>query len=164
MEAAERHAALPRPPSPPPARLPGLWLPEAAALAHPAPPAAPRPPLDLALGPAIGRLTPEPEARIRGAEVGPDWRNAFRRWLDEHLRYPQAAALLGEQGTTRVALVVEPDGRVRSARLLRRSGSAWLDSGTLNLFRGATLPAFPPGADPAGVHVDLTVNYILVRE
>jgi TonB family protein len=62
-----------------------------------------------------------------------------------------------------VELLVEPDGRVRSARLLRRSGSVWLDAGTLTLFRGARLPPFPPGADPSGVTVDLTINYILIR-
>lgn len=56
-----------------------------------------------------------------------------------------------------------PDGRVRAARLVRRSGSVWLDSGTVNLFRGAVLPPFPPGADPGGVTVDLTINYVLIR-
>ncbi len=167
-------AALPAPrPLPPPAiapptdpaprRLPGLWLPQGARLAPPAAPASRRPgTLDLALGPIIGRMTPEPEARVRGAEVGPDWRNAFRAWLEAHKRYPEAAIVLRQQGTNRIELRVAPDGRVLGARLLRRSGSAWLDSGTVNLFRGATLPPFPPGADPSGVTVDLTIHYILI--
>jgi TonB family protein len=62
-----------------------------------------------------------------------------------------------------VELQVAPDGRVRSARLVRQSGSVWLDAGTLSLFRGANLPPFPPGADPGGVTVDLTIHYILIR-
>ena len=100
---------------------------------------------------------------VRGAKVGPDWYNALRRWFDEHGRYPTNAAVVGDQGTTRIELLVEPDGRVRSGRLLRRSGSVWLDAGTVSLFRNAVLPPFPPGADPAGVTVDVTINYILIR-
>lgn len=162
--------AIPRPP--PPARqaerLPGLWLPEGARL-NPAPPRSAAAPqrqglrgLDLSLGPAVGRITPEPEARIRGAQVGPDWRNAFRRWLEEHKRYPEAAVVLGQQGTTRIEMVVAPDGRVLGARLTRRSGSVWLDANTESMFRGAVLPPFPPGADPKGVTVDLTIHYVLI--
>ena len=119
--------------------------------------------MDLSPGqlPRSGRDTPE--AEIRGAKVGPDWRNAFRRWLEDHKRYPENARVVGEQGTNRIELIVDPDGRVRSARLLRRSGSVWLDAGTMSLFRNAVLPPFPPGADPAGVTVDLTINYILIR-
>jgi len=176
-EGPQTHAALPSPPRPPPPRparpqrLPGLYLPEGLRMAPalprqavpPRPDAAPS--LDLSLGrlPSIGRASPEPEAEVRGAKVGPDWRNAFRRWLEEHKRYPEAAVLLGQEGTTRIELIVDPDGRVRSMRLLRRSGSAWLDAGTLSLFRGANLPPFPPGADPSGVIVDLTIHYVLIR-
>jgi TonB family protein len=168
--------ALPAPPPPAPApprqaqpqRLPGVYMPEAFALTPPRQAARPRtarPSLDLSLDSlaAIGRATPEPQAEVRGARVGPDWRNAFRAWLEANKHYPENARVVGEQGTTRVELLVEPDGRVRSARLLRRSGSVWLDAGTLTLFRGARLPPFPPGADPSGVTVDLTINYILIR-
>jgi len=173
QESPQTQAALTAPPRPvqprpaPSQRLPGLYLPEGLALPSQAPP--PRPnaarPLNLSLGglPSVGRASPEPEAEVRGAQVGPDWRNAFRRWLEEHKRYPEAAVLLGQEGTTRVELIVEPDGRVRTMRLLRRSGSVWLDAGTLSLFRGARLPPFPPGADPSGVTVDLTIHYVLIR-
>jgi TonB family protein len=159
-------------PTPAPQRLPGIYMPEALALSRPQPPRptpsrpeAPRRRLDLALGPLPppGRFSVEPETDVRGAKVGPDWRNAFRRWLDENKRYPENARVVGDQGTNRVELQVTPDGRVRSARLVRQSGSVWLDAGTLSLFRGANLPPFPPGADPAGVTVDLTIHYILIR-
>lgn len=180
----EAQADLPLPPAPmprpPPSqarpqtaapRLPGIWMPEAADLAPPTPsrPSSPsRPPtrqgpLDLALGPAIGRLTPEPETDVRGAKVGPDWRNAFRAWVEAHKRYPEMAKILQQQGSSRVELMVSPDGQVQSVRLVRGSGSVWLDSGLVNMFRGAKLPAFPPGADPKGVTINFTMHYILVR-
>jgi TonB family protein len=121
--------------------------------------------LDLSPGalPRPGRDSPDAQVIVRGAQVGPDWRNAFRRWMQEHGRYPTNAAVVGEEGTTRIELIVEPDGRVRSGRLVRRSGSVWLDAGTVSLFRNAVLPPFPPGADPTGVTIDLTINYILIR-
>jgi TonB family protein len=165
----QREAALTAPPRParppPPERLPGLYLPDLRFAPLPSRPEPPRRGLDLSPGSRqqLGRDSPEAQLSVRGAKVGPDWRNAFRRWLDDHGRYPPNAALVGEQGTTRIELIVEPDGRVRSGRLLRRSGSVWLDAGTVSLFRNAVLPPFPPGADPDGVTVDLTINYVLIR-
>ncbi len=151
--------------------LPGLYLPEGLTMAPRQQAARPRPngsraPLDLSLDQlaTVGRASPEPQAEVRGAQVGPDWRNAFRRWLEENKRYPENARVVNEQGTNRVEILAGPDGRVRGARLLRQSGSVWLDAGTLSLFRGAVLPAFPPGADPNGVIVDLTIHYILIRQ
>ncbi len=156
--------AVPRPP--PPERLPGIYLPEARFNPAPSRPEASRRGLDLSPPSAMrqpGRDSPDAQLQVRGAQVGPDWRNAFRRWMDEHGRYPTNAAVVGDQGTTRIELIVEPDGRVRSGRLLQRSGSVWLDAGTVSLFRNAVLPPFPPGADPTGVTIDLTINYVLVR-
>jgi TonB family protein len=159
-------------PRPQPQRpdLPGVWMPDGARIQPQQPPMAQapaRPPgsrgIDTSLGPLTGRLSPEPELRVTGAQVGPDWRNAFRRWLEEHKRYPQEAIVLGQQGISRIELKVAPDGRVMAYRLTRRSGSPWLDFGTESMFRGAKLPAFPPGADPNGVVVDLTIHYILIR-
>ena len=71
--------------------------------------------------------------------------------------------MLGEDGTARVGLGVDPDGRVRSARLLRRSGPIWLDAGIVSLSRGAKLPPFPAGADPGGVVIDWTINCRIIR-
>lgn len=164
----QQEAALtapPRPRAPTPERLPGLYLPDAGLAPVPSRPQPQRRGLDLSPG-AIqrpGRESPEAQLSVRGAQVGPDWRNAFRRWMNDHGRYPPNAALVGEEGTTRIELIVEPDGRVRSGRLLRRSGSVWLDAGTVSLFRNAVLPPFPPGADPSGVTIDLTINYVLIR-
>ncbi|RYI87618.1 MAG: TonB family protein, partial [Acetobacteraceae bacterium] len=87
----------------------------------------------------------------------------FRRWVDDHKRYPENAVVAGHQGPSRVRVIAEPDGRVRSVQLIGPSGSVWLDAGTVSMFRGAKLPAFPPGADAGGVTIDFTMNYILVR-
>lgn len=166
----QREAALTAPPRParprPSEPLPGLLLPEARNL-QPAPPrpAGRRPGLDLSPGrwSEPGRNSPEPEILVRGAPVGTDWRNAVRRWWEDNRRYPPNAALVGEEGTATVELIVAPDGRVQSARLLRRSGSVWLDAGAVSQFRGAVLPALPPGADPSGTTISWTINYIIIR-
>ncbi|TCZ57214.1 energy transducer TonB [Roseicella aquatilis] len=168
QERPQQEAAVIAPPRPaqPSQRLPGIWMPDASRLAPgPRTESAARPPLDLSLGSlsVIGRSTPEPQLSVRGAEVTADWRNAFRRWLDENVRYPQSALVVGDQGTNRIRLVVSPDGKVRSGRLIRRSGSVWLDSGLEIPFRNAILPSFPPGADPEGVEIDLTVHWQIIR-
>ena len=100
---------------------------------------------------------------MRGAQVGPDWNAAFRRWLDQNLQYPSRAIEEGDSGTVRVRVMARPDGTVTGVRLTGASASPFLNSGTTRPFPGARLPAFPPGADPNGVEVDLTVHYILIR-
>lgn len=163
--------APPRParPAPPAAdRLPGIWMPDAARLA-PAPSQRPenqaRRGMDLSLGSlaVIGRNQPESQVSVRGANIDADWRKAFSRWLDENVRYPANAAAVGDEGVNRIQLQVAPDGRVKSWRLVRRSGSVWLDAGLEGPFRNAVLPPFPPPADPEGVEVNLTVHWNIIR-
>jgi TonB family protein len=165
-------AAPARPQQAAPALPPGaVFLPNGLALGRPAEPV-PVPPgrregrgLDLTVDPRLaeGRLSTDPNLNVAGAQVGADWRAAFRRWLDQNMRYPRRAAELGESGTVRVVIVAEPDGRVRSVRLAGPSTSPSLNMGTTGPFAGARLPPFPPPADPNGVTVELTVNYVLIR-
>ncbi len=167
-------AAPPRqaPAAQPPATAlpPGtVWMP-GLQLGRPAAPTAPagRPQargLDLAIDPRMfeGRTSADPNLNVTGAQVGADWRGAFRRWLDENIRYPPRAIELRESGAVRVRVVAEPDGRVRSVRLVFPSGSPSLNLGTTMPFEGARLPPFPPPADPNGVTIDLTVNYVIIR-
>jgi TonB family protein len=173
-------AAPPRPearpaPQPPqqaaPALPPGsIFLPDGVQLGRPSQPApqAGRPAgrgLDLAFDPRAveGRASTDPNLNVTGARVGADWRAAFRRWLDENIHYPRRAAELGESGRVTVRVVADPDGRVRSVRLVGPSTSPSLNLATSYPFNGARLPPFPPPADPNGVTIDLTVNYILIR-
>lgn len=121
--------------------------------------------LDLAVDPRLleGRASSDPNLNVSGAQVGADWRGAFRRWLDENIRYPARAVELQESGQVRVRVVANPDGTVRSVRIILPSGSPSLNTATSAPFLGARLPPFPPPADPDGVTIDLTVNYILIR-
>jgi TonB family protein len=160
--APERQAAPAFPPG-------AFFLPEGVPFGRPQPEApAGRPQargLDLTVDPrfAQGRAAADPQLRVTGAQVGADWRAAFRRWLDQNIRYPRRAIELQESGSVRVRVVAAPDGRVLSVRLMMPSGSPSLNIGTTFPFEGASLPPFPPPADPNGVTIDLTVNYILVR-
>ncbi|MBW6401596.1 energy transducer TonB [Roseomonas sp. HJA6] len=101
------------------------------------------------------------QLRVRGAEAGPDWRNAFRQWLDQNLRYPREAIDLREQGPVTVRIQTGPDGRVRGVELRSASRSIHLNFYSQNVFRGARLPPFPPGTAEDQVTIDLTINYIL---
>jgi TonB family protein len=160
--------AAPAPQQPTPRFPPGtVFMPEGFALNRPAAPAG-RPQargLDLTVDPRIieGRTTSDPQVRVTGAQVGADWRAAFRQWLDENIRYPRRAIELGESGNVRVLVTAAPDGTVRNVRLVGPSTSPSLNMGTVMPFQGARLPAFPPPADPNGVTIELTVNYVLIR-
>jgi TonB family protein len=120
--------------------------------------------MDLRVDPRLseGRATTDPSVRVTGAQVGADWRAAFRAWLDQNISYPRRAIENRESGRVRVLITAEPDGRVRDVRLVGPSASPSLNTGTTFPFSGATLPAFPPPADPNGVTIELTVHYILI--
>ncbi|WP_431303952.1 energy transducer TonB [Sediminicoccus sp. BL-A-41-H5] len=148
--------------------LPGIWVPGGVQLGRPAAPPAGRPQArgtDTTVDPRFleGRPRTDPSVRVTGAQVGADWRAAFRRWLDQNLSYPERAVALGEDGVVRVVVTAAPDGTVRNVRLVGPSTSPSLNFGTTFPFQGARLPAFPPGADPNGVTIELTVNYVLIR-
>lgn len=166
---------LPPPPPPPPRPqvaqrppAPALTLPEGFQLGGRSAPPPGRPRtrgLDTTVDPRFleGRASADPMARVTGANVGADWRGAFRRWLDQNMSYPMDAAMRGEDGRVRVVITANPDGTVRSVRMAMPSSSPSLNSGTTRPFNGARLPAFPPGADPNGVTIELTVDYVLIR-
>jgi TonB family protein len=106
---------------------------------------------------------PNAELRIRGAQLGADWRAAFMAWLRQHGYYPRQAAEAGEDGTAVVRFNVDRSGRVSGLQLIGRSGSIWLDAGAQALLRGQTVPPFPPGTRDDSAEIDLTINYILRR-
>jgi TonB family protein len=126
-------------------------------------PAAPQRGLDMRPGASLPGPGDVENLRVRGAQAGPDWRNAFRQWLDRTLRYPREAAELGEQGPVLVRITTGADGRVRRVELRQGARSIFLNHYSQAVFRGATLPAFPPGTAEEEVTIDLTINYILHR-
>ncbi|WPB85444.1 energy transducer TonB [Sediminicoccus rosea] len=166
QQAQRAQPAQPSQPAQP--NLPGIWVPGGVQLGRPAAPPAGRPQArgtDTTVDPRFleGRPRTDPSVRVTGAQVGADWRAAFRRWLDQNLSYPERAVALGEDGVVRVVVTAAPDGTVRNVRLVGPSTSPSLNFGTTFPFQGARLPAFPPGADPNGVTIELTVNYVLIR-
>ena len=124
-----------------------------------------RQPLNFSLG-AVNHGVGEvrPFADFHGGQVGADWRNALRRWLEEHAFYPQQAAERGEDGDVVIRVVATADGRVQSATLLSRSGSQWLDMAARALFDDAVLPPIPPDVANPTFSFDLTIHYILLRQ
>ncbi len=102
-------------------------------------------------------------ARVTKGRVDADWMGDLHRWWLEHRYYPEQAAMAGEDGTVKIQIQVDRYGHVRLVDLEGRSGSQWLDMAAQAVFRGATLPPFPPGTRDDQITVDLTINYILVR-
>ncbi len=172
--------SVPQPPRPTPPRqaspapspqprpnLPGMWMPNGVQLGQPSRPPSGRPQargMDLSVDPRIieGQAARDPSVRVSGAQVGADWRAAFRRWLDQNIRYSPDAIMRGEDGVVRVRVTASADGTVRNVQLVGPSTSPSLNHGTTWPFNGARLPAFPPGSEPV-VTIDLTVNYVLIR-
>ncbi len=178
--------ALPTPPPLPRARprpAPSFPHPIARSLADltptettPAPPPPPRPQpgrgFDLALGPVAraskGAVPRNPDGagdmvRVEGADLGADWLHQLHEWWERHGYYPRQAAEQGQDGTTRLRVRVDRSGRVHEVTLEMRSGSQWLDMGSLAIFRDAMLPPFPPSSPQNEATLYLTLNFILIR-
>ncbi|MGE0224418.1 MAG: energy transducer TonB [Acetobacteraceae bacterium] len=157
-------AALPR--ARPPAQAPtGFPMPQAFSLG-PTQPARPdrAPRADPSYGPAVPAQTSFGQfARITKGRVEASWMNALRDWWDRNGYYPRQAAALQQDGTVRIEIVVDRWGKVHSVELLGRSGSQFLDLGAQAVFRGATVPPFPPNSKDDQITLELTVNYILIR-
>ncbi|KAA5608119.1 energy transducer TonB [Rhodovastum atsumiense] len=128
--------------------------------------------MDLAIGPAAraskGAIPRNPTVangmvRVEGADLGDDWLRQLHEWWNRHSYYPPQAAAAGEDGTTRIRVVVNRSGRVEKVELEMRSGSQWLDLGSLAIFRNAMLPPFPLSTPQDRADLLLTLNFILVR-
>jgi protein TonB len=102
-------------------------------------------------------------ARVTQGRVDPSWLSALQAWWQQHGYYPKQAAVLGQDGTAKIELVVDRWGKVRSVELLHRSGSPWLDLGAQAVFRGAKLAPFPANSADDQITLELTINYIIVR-
>ncbi|HEY0421163.1 MAG TPA: energy transducer TonB [Acetobacteraceae bacterium] len=89
------------------------------------------------------------------------WRAALAAWIERHRAYPEAARRRQEQGAALVRFSLDAGGRVLEASVLRASGAESLDQAALSMLRGATLPAPPPGTDPARRVVTVSIRYRL---
>jgi protein TonB len=155
--------APPRPAPAPAARpAPAFPTPQDWSLNGPSRAAPARRKLDLALDPKSLIAPAEPDIKFKG-EIGAAWRDGFKAWVEARKYYPEAAIEMSQQGSATVRIVITRDGTVRSVSLIDSSHSPFLDMAWLGLFRGAHLPAFPPGTTEPEITIDATMHYILIR-
>ncbi|MXP62459.1 energy transducer TonB [Roseomonas sp. M0104] len=109
--------------------------------------------------PTIG----SPLSYVSGAKPSLDWGSAFQQWVQRRMFYPRAAVQAGEDGAVVLRVTVEKDGRISAVRVTTSSGSRWLDSASLSLFRDQMGPAFPPEMveQQNSTTLTFTTNYIL---
>jgi TonB family protein len=117
---------------------------------------------------SLGPVAPGPTSRSAfnsdiSGDIGPDYRNLLRAWMERHKYYPRQAAENGEDGTASVRVMIHKDGRVTMVDLEQRSGSVWLDAGAQAMFRDQRLPPFPSDAMGEQQEVTVTIHYILIR-
>ena len=106
---------------------------------------------------------PDASIKVTGAQVGSDWAAMLHAWWNQHGYYPPQAAQNGEDGTVRIHVLVDRYGHVLGVDLIGKSGSQWLDLAAQAVFRGATLPPFPPATPEPRADLELTIRYLLDR-
>jgi protein TonB len=166
--ASSRPAETPRPTSPiPPVRLPA----RSTAQTEPAAPTIQSKPdgTDQSASAtvpasAVPAVAPPTSGRTASAEraAQANWQGDILAHLRPLLRYPRMAERDGQQGIALVAIGVDRQGMVRSARIARGSGYPLLDAEALaTVKRGSPLPA--PTADIPGdpVSVELPIQFSL---
>ena len=90
----------------------------------------------------------------------PNWKSALVSQLERYKRYPSEAQARGEYGVAQLAFSVDRSGGVHNARIVRSSGSAALDSATLDLVaRAQPLPQPPPEIHGAQIPIVVPIRY-----
>jgi TonB family protein len=85
----------------------------------------------------------------------------LQAWWDVHAYYPRHASNDDEQGTVKIHLTIQPDGKIWILNLVESSGSRALDAAALVAFRGGFVHKFPDGDPPA--NIDLALHYVLAH-
>jgi TonB family protein len=85
----------------------------------------------------------EARAAAPSAAAAPDYGMAVRAAIAKARVYPRVARDRGLVGESRLLVIVDRNGRLVNARLLRSSGSRTLDEAALTAARNARLPAAP---------------------
>lgn len=160
------------PPPTPPVPVPLVQLPAPhPAPAEPATPALPRPqghsdqPADATTPASAAPAAAQPTSgRTAAAEraARANWQGDILAHLRPLLRYPRVAERDGQQGVALVAIGVDRQGIVRSARIVRGSGYPSLDGEALaTIRRGSPLPAPTPDIPGDPVSVELPIQFSL---
>ena len=113
---------------------------------------------------------PVEEEEVEGAEIFtfvedapefPGGDNKRIEFLTENIKYPQKARELGVQGTVYVGFVVEKDGSIKDAKVLRGIGKGCEDE-ALRVIR--LMPKWKPGTQrrrPVRVQITLPITFTL---
>lgn len=153
VEAPKPEIELPPPPPPKPKPKP-----------KPKPPEPKKPEPKPAQGPAperkpaeeVPQAQPSPQARApelaaahsasgQAAQGQINWEGLLLGHLNRHKRYPHDARQRGQEGTVKVRMVVDANGRVLNQQIVNGSGNRSLDRATLQMIKRAQpLPPPPP--------------------
>lgn len=101
---------------------------------------------------------------VEEAPVFPGGEEALRKFLKDNIRYPQQALDASLQGTVFVTFVVEQDGSIGNARVLRGIGKG-CDEEALRVVK--MMPAWKPGTQrgkPVKVQINLPVRFALTND
>ncbi len=117
-------------------------------------------------GSAPGGDTGYASARAPGSGDGSDadWReylSGVTRRLQESLRYPPSARRRGVTGTVQIELVIQPNGVVSDAVVVRSSSHPVLDEAALDAVRSLPSIPFPRGLPPRILRATLPVTFRL---
>lgn len=145
-------AEAPAEPPPPPRPVPKIAKP----VRHDAPP-----PLAQASPPSTPSA-PAPPAMTTVAAQQISWQTRLGSHLARFKRYPSSARFRNEQGTVLMRLVVERDGRVVSAAIVRGSGFDDLDTAAGEwVARASPVPAFTADMEQARIEVTVPFRFSL---
>ena len=70
--------------------------------------------------------------------------NAFTRWVNAHLVYPQASRNTGSEGTVKLQFTIEKDGKLDDVKVVQSSGDQFLDDEAFRVVSSS--PDWQPGA------------------
>lgn len=97
--------------------------------------------------------------------ANPGHRDLIRQlqaWWDTHAYYPRHASNNDEGGTVKVHLVILPDGRIFTIKVVASSGSRSIDTAGDSVFRGASVRPFGAEGEP-NADIDLSLHYVLAH-
>lgn len=101
---------------------------------------------------------------VEEAPAFPGGEEALRKFLKDNIRYPQQALDASLQGTVFVTFVVEQDGSIGNARVLKGIGKG-CDEEALRVVK--MMPAWKPGTQrgkPVKVQINLPVRFALTND
>jgi TonB family protein len=109
---------------------------------------------------------PEDDPVFTVVEVDPEFKggvNELMKYLQNNLRYPATARQEGIQGTVFISFVVEKDGSISNAKILRGiTGGAMLDAEALRVVN--SMPEWKPGyqrGQEVRVQYNLPIRFVL---